>query len=213
MAETKIEWADSTWNPIVARRLEDGKIGWHCEKVSPACAHCYAEAMNKRNLPGRGTGLPYDRRSRDQVEIEVHEPTLIKPYGWKRPRKIFVCSMTDLFGHFVPFGLIDRVFAAIYNCQWHTFQLLTKRTRRARDYLTHPTTPFRIATHAWELLRNLSPEKAEVVTARDIEGDCRESGVGRQAAAVAAEMPGRRSVPVVRAAAGSGEFESQGVCR
>lgn len=141
---SKIEWtatvnADgtmmpgATWNPIRARRLDTGKVGWHCEKVSSACDNCYAAAMNKRSdgLVGIGTGLNYAPDSFPKVEIYLDEKTLLAPLWWKRPRKIFVCSMTDLFGDWVTDDMIDRIFAVIALCPQHTFQVLTKRPERA----------------------------------------------------------------------------------
>jgi protein gp37 len=132
---TSIEWTDATWNPIVARDVETGKLGWYCEKVSPACTHCYAEAINRRNLT-RGTGHSYAAASRDRVKIEIDSATLRKPLHWKKPRRIFVCSMTDLFGEFVPFELIDQVFSVAAICPQHTFQVLTKRPERMEQYLS-----------------------------------------------------------------------------
>lgn len=169
MAEnSKIEWTDATWNPIVAE-LPNGKIGWHCEKVSPACEHCYAAAMNMRNLPARGTGLDYVRSSRDQVTIRIHEETLANPLHWKKRRRIFVCSMTDLFGEFVPFELIDQVFAVMYDCQWHTFQLLTKRTKRAQMYFD--SAPInRIAFMAWSAM---DERKRSIISVSEIAADLR----------------------------------------
>lgn len=132
---SKIEWTDATWNPIRARRKDTGKVGWHCERVSPACAHCYAAAHNGRMLPGCGTGLDYTRYHRDQVDIFIDEPTLLQPLKWRNARKVFVCSMTDLFGEFVPFELVDRVFAVMALAGRHTFQVLTKRPDRMAEYI------------------------------------------------------------------------------
>lgn len=130
---SKIEWTDATWNPLRARDKTTGKIGWHCEKVSPACKHCYAEMFNRRKL-AIGTGLPYTHSSRDQVEILLDPQTLAQPLHWKRPRMIFVCSMTDLFGEFVPFRLVDRMIAVMAAANQHTYQILTKRPERMREY-------------------------------------------------------------------------------
>ena len=131
---SKIEWTDATWNPIRAyldgRGGDGSRLGWHCEHVSEACRHCYAETMNGRF----GTGLPYARQSRDRVEIILDEKTLTQPLRWKKPRKIFVCSMTDLCADFVPDEMIDRVFAVMALCPQHTFQVLTKRPMRMRAY-------------------------------------------------------------------------------
>jgi len=133
---SKIEWTDATWNPILARRRDNGKLGFHCEKVSPACTHCYAASFNQRNLPARGTGLPYVEASLAEVEIIAEAKMLEIPLRWKRPRKVFVCSMTDLFAEFVPDALIDQVFAVMALCPQHTFQVLTKRPERMREYLS-----------------------------------------------------------------------------
>ena len=132
---SKIEWTGDTWNPIRARRKDTGKVGWHCEKVSNGCKHCYASTFNNRNLPGGGTCLPYTPASREKVEIFVDEKTLTAPLRRKKPQTYFVCSMTDLFGEFVDFELIDRVFAVMALCPQHTFQVLTKRPERMAEYL------------------------------------------------------------------------------
>lgn len=128
--KSKIEWTDATWTPIRARRKDTGKIGVACVKVSPACKNCHAERLNMRNLPAHGTGLPYTVGALNHVEIFLDEEMLLAPLKWKRPRKIFVCSQTDLFGEFVPDEMIDRVFAVMALCPQHTFQVLTKRAAR-----------------------------------------------------------------------------------
>jgi protein gp37 len=130
MGLSKIEWTDCTLNPIRARRKDSGKVGWHCEKVSPACTNCYASTLNQRNLPHCGTGLDYTRASRDQVEIFLDLDVLRQPLQWKKPRRIFVCSMTDLFGDFVPDDMIGEVWRLMANLQRHTYHVLTKRADR-----------------------------------------------------------------------------------
>ena len=155
---SKIEWLNGgdTWNPIIARVRPDaadiarakgytslvqiaekqvGKRGHHCEHVHAGCSNCYAEAMNGRCLTHMGTGLPYDRRSRDLVEMELHEPTLMQPLKWRRGRHVFPCSMTDLFGEWVPDEFIDLVFAVMAMCPQHRFICLTKRPERMADYV------------------------------------------------------------------------------
>jgi len=140
---TKIEWAanhdgsaGATWNPIRARHRETGAIGWHCTHASTGCGGskegggCYAEAINRR----LGTGLPFIPQSAEQVEIFLDEAVLLKPLSWKKPRTIFVCSMTDLFGDFVSDDMIDRVFAVAALAPRHTFIVLTKRARRMRAW-------------------------------------------------------------------------------
>lgn len=156
-AKTGISWTDATWTPIRARVKPDaaaiaeqkgygslvqiakdmaGRVGPHCEKASPGCANCYSETNNSRCLPHNGTGLPFDRRSRDLVDIHLDEKILLQPLRWKKGRRIFVCSQTDLFGEFVPDDLIDRVFAVMALCPQHTFQVLTKRADRMAGYIT-----------------------------------------------------------------------------
>jgi protein gp37 len=128
---TKIEWADATWTPIRAINRETGKVGWHCEHVTEACRNCYAERLNKR----LGTGLEFRRQDRDAVEIILDADMLTAPLRWRKPRKIFVCSMTDLFADFVTDAMIDRMFAVMALAPQHIFQVLTKRPTRMRQYL------------------------------------------------------------------------------
>jgi len=139
---TPIEWTQrpgtrgETWNPIRSRDLVTGKNGWHCEKISPGCKRCYAETLNKRNLPGCGTGKLYTIEASSEVEMFIHEPTLAQPLGWTKPRTIFVESMSDLFGRWVTDGMLDRIFAVMALCQQHTFIVLTKRSERLPEYIT-----------------------------------------------------------------------------
>jgi protein gp37 len=127
-----IEWTDASWNPIRARNLKTGKVGWHCEHVTTGCERCYAEGINKR----LGTGLPFKPGHRKDVEIFLDEKMLRAPRRWAKPRKIFVCSMTDLFADFVKDEWLDRIFATMLLSPHHTFQVLTKRPERMRAYTT-----------------------------------------------------------------------------
>lgn len=132
---TLIEWTDESWNPIRARlRSDPTVIGWHCEHASPGCEHCYSETRNRSGRCNMGTKLPYKPGHRKDVEIYIDEAQLLKPLGWKKGRKVFVCSMTDLFADFVTDEMINRIFAVISLCPQHTFQVLTKRSGRMRDY-------------------------------------------------------------------------------
>ena len=154
--KTKIEWTDATWSPIRFRVRQDaaaiaeakgytslvqiagkmaGHVGPHCEKVSPGCVNCWSESNCHRCLPSNGTGLPFDRRSRDLVECFVDEQALKLPLGWKEPRRIFVEYQSDLFGEFVPDAFIDRVVATMVLCPKHSFQVLTKRAKRMLDWI------------------------------------------------------------------------------
>ena len=123
---THIEWADASVSPIRAR-LGD-KVGWACEKVSRGCEKCYAEAINKR----RGTGLPYTVGAMQQVETYLDEAVLRRVLGWRKPRRIFWESMSDLFGHWVTDAMLVNCYATMIATPWHTHMILTKRPERRR---------------------------------------------------------------------------------
>lgn len=128
--ETGIAWTDSTWNPL---RGTEGR--WFCTKVDELCHNCYAERMNIR------FGGPKFTQNADQIRLD--EDALALPFSWEG-RKIFVCSMSDLFHESVPFAWIDRIFGVMHLLQRHTFQVLTKRAERMAAYLSDPATPNRI---------------------------------------------------------------------
>lgn len=127
-----IEWTDASWNPIRARNKKTGKVGWHCEHATTGCVNCYSEGFNLR----LGTGLPFKPGHRDDIELFLDNEMVLQPLRWKKPLKIFVCSMTDLFADFVPDVWIDTMFAVMALAPQHTFQVLTKRAKRMREYLT-----------------------------------------------------------------------------
>ena len=102
-----IEWTDATWTPIRARNRETGRVGHFCIHKSPGCANCYAERMQ----PRFGNPVRFAAQDADKVELFLDEKTLTQPLRWRKPRTIFVCSMTDLFLESVPDEWIDRVFA------------------------------------------------------------------------------------------------------
>lgn len=116
MAHTKIEWTESTWNPVTG-----------CTKASPGCANCYAERMAKRLT---AMGQP---NYRNGFKVTTHPAMLDYPLGWRKPRMIFVNSMGDLFHEKVPVAFIQRVFKVMEQAHWHTFQVLTKRAERLFD--------------------------------------------------------------------------------
>jgi protein gp37 len=128
MMPTKIEWATDSWNPIQAKIKGKTGRGYHCTKVSPGCDNCYAEATNIL----RGNGLPFDSRA---TEFELVTKTLEAPLHCRKPRRVFVQSMSDLFHEMVPFKLIDEVFKIMARCPQHTFMLLTKRPEMMLGYL------------------------------------------------------------------------------
>ena len=115
--KTGIEWTEATWNPVSG-----------CTKVSPGCKHCYAE----RDWP-RLQHLPA-YQGREFTDVATHGSRLEQPLRWTRPRRIFVNSMSDLFHCDVSDEFIDRVFAVMSIASHHTFQILTKRPGRMRDY-------------------------------------------------------------------------------
>ena len=110
---TKIQWAQESWNPISG-----------CTKVSPGCKNCYAERMAKR-LAGR-FGYPAD----EPFRVTLHPDRLEQPLRWKKPRRVFVCSMSDFFHPLVPLEFQAKVFRIVEQCPQHTFLFLTKRTEQ-----------------------------------------------------------------------------------
>jgi protein gp37 len=132
VGKTSIEWTEYSWNPIRARRKHDGhtlkagKTGHYCQKCSPGCKNCYAETMNLR----LGTGIGYTVPELAEVELYLDEKTLLEPLRWKKPKQVFVCSMTDLFADFVSDEWIEKIYAVMALADKHTFMTLTKRPAR-----------------------------------------------------------------------------------
>lgn len=129
-AQSKIEWTDATWNPIVG-----------CSIVSPGCTNCYAmrDAWRKHHIPllHRYRGLTKKVNGKPVWTGRITlapEDVLLQPLHWKKPRMIFVNSMGDLFHESIPDEWIDKVFAVMALCPQHTFQVLTKRAERMRAY-------------------------------------------------------------------------------
>lgn len=111
-----IEWTGASWNPITG-----------CTKFSPGCAHCYAEKMSRR-LHGMGRA-----KYRNGFAVTCHPEELATPLGWRKPKMVFVCSMSDLFHNDVPLEFIQRIFETMGCASWHTFQVLTKRAERLAE--------------------------------------------------------------------------------
>jgi protein gp37 len=111
--KSSIEWTESTWNPSTG-----------CDPISPGCENCYAERMSHR-LKAMG-----QRKYRNGFELTTHPNTLDLPLRWKKPQRIFVNSMSDLFHDQVPVEYIQRVFSTMRRAHWHQFQVLTKRSGR-----------------------------------------------------------------------------------
>jgi protein gp37 len=132
--KTSIEWTDATWNPIRARLKGQGPkvhAGTFCTKISPGCTNCYASAINRRF----GNGLAYTVPNLEHVEFFVSEKILEEPLKRKKPTRIFVGDMFDLFHEAIPRQLIRQVFEVIHRADWHTFQILTKRAAIMREFL------------------------------------------------------------------------------
>ncbi len=126
-----IPWTEKTWNPVRG-----------CSRVSPGCVLCYAERMAARNLPSMKsptTGEPFaimtDSGPRWTGKVELIEDALSKPMHWRKPRRVFVNSMSDLFHEKLPKNDILAVFKVMGKCPQHTFQILTKRQRRLLEVL------------------------------------------------------------------------------
>ncbi|WP_088186360.1 phage Gp37/Gp68 family protein [Desulfosporosinus sp. FKA] len=119
MNKSKIEWTDAVWNPVTG-----------CSKVSEGCRNCYAE-REWRRLSSNSKTVYYGRKFNDVV---CHPERLYQPLQWKKPRRIFVNSMSDLFHEDVPFEFIAKVYDIIKQCPQHTFQILTKRVDRALGF-------------------------------------------------------------------------------
>ncbi len=123
-----IEWTDATWNPVTG-----------CTKISPGCTNCYAETFAERfrGVPNH----PYEQG----FDLKLWPNRLGLPSTWKKPKRIFVNSMSDLFHKDVPSEFILQVFEAMNNARWHQFQILTKRHERLLEL--SPLIPW--APHIW----------------------------------------------------------------
>lgn len=112
---TSIEYTSSTWNPVTG-----------CSAVSPGCEHCYAERMSKR-LQAMG-----NQKYRNGFKVTLHPDVLTEPLRWKKPRVVFVNSMSDLFHEDIPFEFLQSVFDVMTRAEDHIFQVLTKRSKRLK---------------------------------------------------------------------------------
>jgi protein gp37 len=129
---SKIEWTDATWNPVRG-----------CTKISPGCAHCYASTFAERfrGVPGH----PFEQG----FDIKLIPGKLTAPLTWKKPRRIFVNSMSDLFHPSIPDSYIQQVVDVMLKANWHTFQVLTKRSDRLKLALKTYLQDSCTAKHIW----------------------------------------------------------------
>lgn len=125
MKETKIEWADSTWNAVSG-----------CDKVSPGCDHCYAEALANRFAGG--PAYP------NGFAVTLKPQKLFDPLKWRDPKRIFVNSMSDMFHAQIPDDYIWKMFAVMAVAKQHQFLVLTKRPQRMKQLLTDPDAEYHL---------------------------------------------------------------------
>lgn len=127
-----IEWTDATWNPVTG-----------CTKITKGCDNCYAARFSERfrGVPGHPFETGFD--------LTLRPERIKQPLSWRRPRLIFVNSMSDLFHKDVPWDFVDAVFDTMEAADWHVFQVLTKRSSLMRDYLTRRYGSDRGPRHVW----------------------------------------------------------------
>lgn len=117
---SQIEWTESTWNPVTG-----------CTKVSDGCKNCYALAMSRRLEAMKSP------RYINGFNVTLHPDLIELPLNWKKPRKIFVNSMSDMFHKDIPVEFIQAIFETMNKAHWHTFQVLTKRSERLLELAPH----------------------------------------------------------------------------
>ena len=141
-ASSTIEWTDATWNPVRG-----------CTKISPGCAHCYAETFAERFRGVRGH--PYEQG----FDLRLVPGKLAEPLKWKTPKAIFVNSMSDLFHKDVPDSYVEKVARVMEFANWHTYQVLTKRPERMARWTAGQPAPANVwlgtsvesQEHVWRL--------------------------------------------------------------
>jgi protein gp37 len=129
---TAIEWTDATWNPVTG-----------CTKISAGCDNCYAQRFSERFRGVRGH--PFE----NGFDLQLRPDRVDQPLHWRQPKMIFVNSMSDLFHKEIPFAFIDRVFDTMEQARWHTFQVLTKRSSRLRNYVNARYSQGSAPEHIW----------------------------------------------------------------
>ena len=129
---TQIEWTDATWNPVTG-----------CTKITRGCDLCYAERFSERfrGVPSH----PFE----SGFDLQLRPERLEQPLTWRQPRRIFVNSMSDLFHKEIPKSFIDSVFKTMESAEWHTFQVLTKRSSLMTRYLLNRYAAGKAPPHIW----------------------------------------------------------------
>ena len=133
LSMSKIEWTDETWNPVTG-----------CTRVSPGCDHCYMYRLYPRL---KAMGVPGYDKSPD--EVTLMRERLVQPYRWRKPRRVFVNSMSDLFHSDVPTSFIDNIFVVMEQNPQHQFQILTKRPKSAVHWWRRQTHCREWPPNAW----------------------------------------------------------------
>src|SRR4051812_28721119 len=153
-AKSEIEWTDATWNPVRG-----------CTKISPGCAHCYAEVFAERfrGVPGH----PYERG----FDLRLVPEKLLEPIRWQQSRMIFVNSMSDLFHEDIPDEYIEAVAFVMLRANWHTYQVLTKRSSRLRELLRTKLKSAAKATHIWWGV-SVENRRVGLARVRDLQESC-----------------------------------------
>jgi protein gp37 len=131
--QTAIEWTDATWNPVTG-----------CTKISAGCDHCYAERLAERfrGVPGHALERGFD--------LQIRPERVDQPLTWRKPRRVFVNSMSDLFHKDIPREFVGRVFNTMERGDWHEYQVLTKRSTLLRSFINDRYTPSDpLPSHIW----------------------------------------------------------------
>jgi protein gp37 len=129
---TEIEWTDATWNPVTG-----------CTKIGPGCDNCYAARFAER---WRGIkDHPYEQG----FDLRLWPERLLQPALWKKPRMIFVNSMSDLFQKDLDIAFVDKVFETMESANWHVYQVLTKRSSLMRNYIKKRYGDRKVPNHIW----------------------------------------------------------------
>ncbi len=129
---SKIEWTDATWNPVRG-----------CTKISPGCKHCYAETFAERFRGVRGHPFEFG------FDLRLAADKLLDPFRWTSPKRVFVNSMSDLFHPSVPDDYISKIVDVMLCADWHTYQILTKRSRRMCELLKSRLNNAAKTAHIW----------------------------------------------------------------
>jgi protein gp37 len=142
--KSTIEWTDATWNPVTG-----------CTKISAGCDNCYAERFSERfrGVPGH----PFE----NGFDLTLRPERLLQPFEWKKPRMIFVNSMSDLFHKDIPNSQIAKIFDTMEKADWHIYQVLTKRSSLLRKFLNERYADRKAPAHMWF---GVSVENAQAVS-------------------------------------------------